>query len=239
MKISKTDTIGKIAAADLRSGSVFEKFGLDFCCNGDRTLEAACKEAAIDPDNVLKALNEIDVAGKPAADYNAWPPDLLADYIEKKHHRYVSAQIPVIQGLLQKIDSVHGARHPELSEVKKLFSECIGELTVHMKKEELMLFPFIKKLVEANLSGARKPSGPFDSVQHPIYTMLQDHSVEGDRFSAIETLTNHYTVPEDGCNTYKTAYHALKEFQEDLHLHIHLENNILFPKAIAIEASFS
>lgn len=144
MNISKEDNIGKIVAEDLRSGSVFEKFGLDFCCNGDRSLEEACTVAAVDINKVLTALNEIDNSVKASLDYNAWPVDLLADYIEKKHHRYVSAQIPVLQGLLHKIANVHGAKHPELLGVKELFYECAGELTMHMKKEELMLFPFIK-----------------------------------------------------------------------------------------------
>ncbi|MBO9617861.1 MAG: iron-sulfur cluster repair di-iron protein [Niabella sp.] len=239
MTISKEDIIGAIAAADLRRGRIFEKFGLDFCCNGNRSLEEACISAAVDVNKVLSELNELADTNKSTADYNSWPLDLLADYIEKKHHRYVSAQIPVLQGLLQKITNVHGPKHPELLDVKKLFYECAGELTMHMKKEELMLFPFIKKLAAAKASGSRKPSGPFDAVEHPIHAMLQEHAVEGERFSTIETITNHYTVPDDGCNTYKTAYHALKEFQEDLHLHIHLENNILFPKAIALEAAFS
>ncbi|ANH82017.1 iron-sulfur cluster repair di-iron protein [Niabella ginsenosidivorans] len=239
MNISKDDSIGTIAASDLRTGIVFEKFGLDFCCNGNRSIETACKEAQVDLNKVLSALKEIDPQGKPGVDYNTWPLDLLADYIEKKHHRYVSAQIPAIEGLLEKINTVHGQKHPELSEIKKLFSECAGELTMHMKKEELMLFPFIKKMVQASQLHTRQPSAPFGSVQNPIYTMLHEHNTEGERFNTIRLLTSDYTVPPDGCNTYRTAYHALKEFEEDLHLHIHLENNILFPKAIDLEKSFS
>ena len=238
MNISKDDIIGSIVAKDLRAGMVFEQFGLDFCCNGNQSVATACKHAAADLNQVLEALDKIDVTGKPGVDYNSWPLDLLADYIEKKHHRYVSAQIPIIQGLLEKTGRVHGDKHPELLTIKELFSECAGELAMHMKKEELMLFPFIKKMTQASQSHNRQPSAPFGSVENPIYAMLQEHNTEGERFNSISALSSNYTTPPDGCNTYRTAYHALKEFQEDLHLHIHLENNILFPKAIELEKSF-
>lgn len=152
----------------------------------------------------------------------------------KKHHRFVETKIQEILPYLDKITRVHGGHHPELEEVNQLFKESAGELTKHMKKEELILFPFIRKMVKAQQSG-EAAQAPFGTVQNPISAMMQEHDTEGERFRQIAELTHNYTTPEDGCNTYNVTLSLLKEFEEDLHLHIHLENNILFPKAIALE----
>lgn len=235
MTITKEDTIGEVVAKDYRTAAIFEQFGLDFCCKGERTIEAASKDAGINPDMVTAALARIDYTGKPGTDYNSWPLDLLADYIEKKHHRYVTGQIPVLQGYLDKISRVHGDAHPELIEIRDLFNECTGGLSAHMKKEELMLFPFIRKMVQARQSGSDSLTAPFGSVQNPVRMMMHEHDVEGERFRKMAVLSNQYMPPADGCNTYRITLTLLKEFEADLHLHIHLENNILFPKAIALE----
>lgn len=243
MNVTKDSIIGTVVADDYRAAGVFEQVGIDFCCNGNRTIEAACTEQNVAPDrlvsNLQMVLNSTTRKDDAVSDYKSWPLDLLADFIEKKHHRYVTAQIPVIQAFLEKIVRVHGDRHPELAEIKELFDASAGELTAHMKKEELMLFPFIRKMVQAIEAGNSDIAAPFGTIQNPIRMMMHEHDGEGERFRRIKELSNQYTSPADGCNTYRAAYATLKAFEDDLHLHIHLENNILFPKSIELEQSFA
>jgi regulator of cell morphogenesis and NO signaling len=239
MNISKDSIVGAVVAQDYRTAGVFEKAHIDFCCSGNRSIEAACNEQHLSADVLIAELvHTIDDRKDAVTDYNSWPLDLLTDYIEQKHHGYVTAQIPVIQSMLEKIIRVHGSRHPELAEIKTHFDACAGELAVHMKKEELMLFPFIRKMVRAVQSGSKEIAAPFGTVQNPIAMMMHDHDAEGERFRKIKELSNAYTAPADGCNTYRAAFATLQAFEDDLHLHIHLENNILFPKAIEMEQSF-
>jgi len=243
MNISKESIIGTIVAEDYRTAGVFEQAGIDFCCNGNRNIEVACREQKIEAEELVSLLQQtVDAPSRKEegiSDYKLWPLDLLADYIEKKHHRYVNEQTPVIQAFLEKIVRVHGRRHPELAEIKAHFDACAGELTAHMKKEELMLFPFIRKMVQAKQEDSKEIVAPFGTVQNPIRMMMHEHDTEGERFRRIKELSSQYTVPEDGCSTYKAAYQNLQAFEDDLHLHIHLENNILFPRCIVLEQSFA
>lgn len=243
MNISKESTIGAIVAEDYRTAGVFEQAGIDFCCNGNRSIEIACREQNIGAEELVSRLQQtVDASPRKedaVSDYKSWPLDLLADFIEKKHHRYVTEQIPVIQSLLEKIVRVHGGRHPELAEIKAHFDACAKELTAHMKKEELMLFPFIRKMVQAKQAETKDLAAPFGTVQNPIRMMMHEHDTEGERFRKIKELSNQYTAPSDGCNTYRAAYATLQAFEDDLHLHIHLENNILFPKSVELESSFA
>ena len=170
-----------------------------------------------------------------ASVFKKYSIDLLADYIEKKHHRYVQDKTLEIQPYLDKICKVHGERHPELLEIKEEFNASAGELAAHMKKEELILFPFIRKMTKAKLENTKVDAAHFGTVKNPIQMMMNEHTVEGNRFRKIEELSNNYTPPLDACNTYRVSFALLKEFEQDLHLHIHLENNILFPRAIEIE----
>lgn len=241
MNISKNDIIGRVVAMDYRTAGVFEQRGIDFCCNGNRSIEAACEEQKISTEELIDSLQRmVDKPSKKegVGNFEEWPLDLLADYIEKKHHRYVREQIPVIQAFLGKIVLVHGGIHPELSKIKMHFDACAIDLTTHMQKEELILFPFIRKMVLAKMDGNTGPAAPFGTVQNPIQMMMHEHDTEGQRFRKIGMLSNQYAVPSDGCNTYRAAYAALHAFEDDLHLHIHLENNILFPKAIEMEQYF-
>ena len=151
----------------------------------------------------------------------------------------MTAQIPIIQTFLKKIVRVHGERHHELAKIKVHFEACAGELTDHMKKEELILFPFIRKMVQAKQDGNNDVAAPFGTVENPIRMMKHEHDTEGERFRMIKELSNHYNTPTDVCNTYKAAFATLQVFEDDLHLHIHLENNILFPKSIEMERSFA
>lgn len=236
MNIQENEIIGELVANDYRTASVFKKYGIDFCCQGNRTINDACEAKKIDNKLVVADLNTlINSKTDSGVDYQSWPIDLLADYIEKKHHRYVEEKTLEIKPYLEKICRVHGERHPELHEINTHFNATAGELAMHMKKEELMIFPYIRKMAKAQQEHAKIASPQFESIQFPIQAMMEDHLNEGERFRIIEEISNNYTPPEDACNTYRVTFALLKEFEQDLHLHIHLENNILFPRAIELE----
>jgi regulator of cell morphogenesis and NO signaling len=237
MKDIHQTTIGSIVASNYKAAEVFHSYGIDFCCQGNRTLEDACKEEKLDLDKLISDLEQVTKeTDSITANYNSWPLDLLVEVIVKKHHKYVEEKIPLIKQFLQKLCDVHGANHPELFEISTLFSDSSDDLTTHMKKEELILFPFIRKLEKAKTEAATPSRSPqFGSVQNPVDMMMEDHAVEGDRFRKINSLSGGYAPPADACNTYRITYEMLKAFEADLHLHIHLENNILFPKSINLE----
>lgn len=232
--------VGAFVAEDYRTAAVFSKYGIDFCCKGHRTLEEVCAKNGIETSELVDSLEGVlNSQANQSIDYKSWPLDLLIDYIEKKHHRYVEEKSPVLKQFLDKLCKVHGERHPELFEINSLFLASAGELAQHMKKEELVLFPFVKKLVKAELTNTPIEAPGFGTVKNPIAMMMQEHDNEGERFRKIAEITDGYTPPADACNTYKVTFAMLKEFEEDLHLHIHLENNILFPAAEKLEKEFS
>lgn len=231
-------TIGEIVADDFRTAAVFKKYGIDFCCKGNRSIEEACDVKKINPENIYRDLDNISTNTSQNTDFTSWPLDLLADYVEKVHHRYIEEKTPALLQFLNKISKVHGGRHPELFEIYNLFEESAKDLAAHLKKEELILFPFIKKMVNAQREGKALETAHFGTVENPVAMMKHEHSVEGERFEKIAVLTNKYQTPEDGCSTYNVAFKMLEEFENDLHKHIHLENNILFPKAIELEKTF-
>ncbi len=231
--------IGHFVAEDYRTAAIFSKYKIDFCCNGNRTIDEACEKKGINSNVLLDELSHVlNKKGGESIDYKSWPLDLLIDYIEKKHHRYVEEKIPVLRQFLDKLCRVHGERHPELFKINELFTASAGELASHMKKEELILFPFVKKMVNAKLQQSAIQSPQFRTVENPIEMMMHEHDNEGERFRQIAELTNNYNPPADACNTYRVTFAMLEEFEKDLHLHIHLENNILFPKAIKLEQQF-
>lgn len=243
MQIVKESILGDIVAENYQAASVLEKYQLDFCCQGSRSLAEACLAKELDTEKVVAELQQVldgpsnmpgEATGVPAG-IKSWPLDLMADYVEKSHHRYVTKQTPVIQGYLNKIVQVHGDRHPELEQIRAIFEQTAGELAMHMKKEELMLFPFIRKISSASINGAKIAPPPFGSIANPVNAMLADHEAEGERSAKIRSLCNDYVAPEDGCNTYRLTFRLLLEFEQDLHQHIHIENNILFPGAIRLE----
>ncbi|REC60750.1 iron-sulfur cluster repair di-iron protein [Chryseobacterium pennae] len=236
---TKTDFIGNIVAEDFRTAAIFKRYGIDFCCKGGRTIEEACKNKKLNPEKIYEELDALPKNNDTAIDFSSWPLDLLTDYIEKSHHRYVEEKTPVLQTFLDKLCKVHGDRHPELFEVNTLFRESAHDLAAHMKKEELILFPFVRNMVKAKISGGDLTRPGFGTVENPVNMMQHEHSVEGDRFRKIAEITNEFLPPADACHTYKVAFAMLQEFENDLHKHIHLENNILFPKAIQLEKQFS
>ena len=231
--------IGQFVADDYRTAAIFSNYGIDFCCKGHRTIEEVCTKNNIDSNELLNELDKVLTANtNQSIDYKSWPLDLLAEYIEKKHHRYVEEKIPILRQFLDKLCKVHGERHPELFKINELFTASAGELAAHMKKEELILFPFIKKMVKAQIDKGAILAPQFGTVENPIAMMMQEHDNEGERFRQIAELTNNYNPPADACNTYRVTFAMLDEFEKDLHLHIHLENNILFPEAAKLEKAF-
>ena len=236
--LTKEKTIGDFVAEDFRAAQVFRKYKIDFCCKGNRTVEEACENKKVSPEEIYKDLDVVVHQKSGDVDFNSWPLDLLADYIEKTHHRYVEENSVVLIQYLNKLCKVHGERHPELFEIYELFRGSAQDLAAHMKKEELLLFPFIKKMVAAKQKGDTFDKPHFGSVENPVSMMKHEHTVEGERFVKIAELTNNYKSPEDACGTYQVAFKMLEDFEKDLHTHIHLENNILFPKAIELEKTF-
>lgn len=240
MEVLEKLTIGEYVAKDFRTAAIFSKYGIDFCCKGNRTIEEACDKKDIDTNQLMEQLNTVlSTKNDNEIDFKLWPLDLLADYIEKKHHRYVEEKTPMLLQFLDKLCKVHGESHPELFEINELFKGSAGELAQHMKKEELILFPFVKKMVKATLTDNLIEQPHFGTVKNPIAMMMQEHDTEGERFRKIAALSNNYTPPADACNTYRVTFAMLEEFEQDLHKHIHLENNILFPKAMVLEKEFS
>ena len=229
-------TIGQIVAEDYRTAQVFKNHKIDFCCKGNRSIHEVAEKNNLSVDVLLSEIAQVQVDDQSETiDFKSWPLDLLTDYIEKKHHRYVEERIPVLQQYLNKLCKVHGDRHPELFEIKTHFNASAGELAMHMKKEELVLFPYVRKMVNAMNSNASIDRPHFGNVHNPIQAMMEEHDNEGERFRQIAELSENYSPPTDACNTYRVAFSLLQEFEEDLHRHIHLENNILFPKAEELE----
>jgi len=230
------ETVGELVAKDYRKAQVFKKYGIDFCCGGKKSVKQVCAEKGISQDELEAELIALDEAEKARdAEYDKWDLSFLADYIVNMHHKYVREAIPALYEYTTKIARVHGSRHPELLEVVKHYTNVANELEAHMPKEERVLFPYIKQLEEAKKSGVKLEPAGFGSIQNPINMMEMEHESAGQNMEAIRNLTNDYEVPADACTTYRLMLDKLQEFESDLFQHIHLENNILFPKAIKLE----
>ncbi|MEP1032244.1 iron-sulfur cluster repair di-iron protein [Ekhidna sp.] len=236
MEITSKQIIGELVAEDYRAATVFKERNIDFCCNGDRTIGEACALKKIDENEVLNALEKV-IHGKntPTDHPKDMTPDVLADYIVETHHTYVEKKLPELKAYLKKVAAVHGEHNPEVIKIHELFEASAGELAMHMKKEEMILFPFIRQMMKAKASGEPLIPPHFGTAENPINMMKHEHATEGDRFREIAELSNNYTPPTHACNTYRVSYAMLQEFENDLHRHIHLENNILFPKALKLE----
>lgn len=235
MNITEDKTVAEIVTENIKTAHIFKKYGIDFCCGGAITVEKACSQKDVDYILLEKELTAVDQVVDNEHDYDNWKLDHLIDHIVTVHHGYVQEIIPIILQYSDKVAKVHGHHHTEVIEINKLFHEVATELGGHMKKEELMLFPFIKLLAKAENEGTVSPPPPFGTVNNPIRMMEHEHETVGEIFKTIARLTNNYNPPEEACNTFKALYASLDEFEKDLHLHIHLENNILFPKAILLE----
>ena len=234
--IGNAETMGEIATKDLRKAEIFKKYGLDFCCGGKKTVQEACAEKGIDSTKVEEELRKADqnIVSRPIP-YNDWAPDFLADYIVNTHHSYVKKSLPEIRGYANKVASVHGNHHPELITIRDLVEEINEELIDHMGKEENILFPFVKQLVAAKNSGQPLPPVDFGTVENPINMMQHEHEAVGRNLEQIRKLSKNYALPQDACASYSVFFKMMEEFESDLFIHIHLENNILFPKALKLE----
>ncbi|MEP0813467.1 MAG: iron-sulfur cluster repair di-iron protein [bacterium] len=228
-------TVGEIVAERIGRSRVLESYGLDYCCGGGTPFADACAAKGLDPDEVAAAIAESDAA--PAAgeddgaDYRSMPLSRLCDHIEETHHVFMKREVPRLTELLDKTFKAHGENHPELAQVVRVYAGLRAEIEAHLLKEEQVLFPFIRQM-EAT---GGVPQFHCGSLQAPIGVMLQEHDNAGDALRKLSELTNGYAVPEDACSTYRAALDGLREMELDLHLHIHKENNILFPRALEEE----
>lgn len=228
------ETVGEIAAKDIRKAEVFKKMGIDFCCGGNKTLEEASKEAGVSEENLQAALKEVEkVPVSASQDYNKWELDFLTDYIVNTHHRYVKENADVVYGMAVKVAQRHGDHQPELNKLAQSVQHFLQDLMNHMAKEEQILFPAIKEAVAAKRENTMSRAGI--SVKQPVMMMQREHAISGEDLTYFRKLTNNYTLPENACNSYTYLFEKMKEFENDLHQHIHLENNILFPRALALE----
>jgi regulator of cell morphogenesis and NO signaling len=226
MNILTTRSLGDLVAETPSRASVLDRLGIDYCCHGQRTLADACAEAGLDPASVARSL---DTAPTDLDDDHPRDPAALADHIENTHHRYLHAELPELDALAAKVTAVHGERHPELVDVHRLVTKLAADLEPHMLKEERVLFPAIRALA----AGARE--FPFGTVRNPIRMMSLEHDRAGEVLAELRATTSGYSVPEDGCASYRSLYERLANVEADTHRHIHLENNVLFPAAIAVE----
>jgi len=230
------ETLGQLAAKDLRKAEVFKKYGIDFCCGGKKTLKQACAEKGLEVTKVEQELQQADkMPSTRPIPYGDWSLDFLADYIVNTHHSYVLKSLPDLRTYASKVKEVHGSGHPELNRIHQLVEEINAELLAHMVKEERVLFPYIKELIAAQNNTQPLHAAYFGTVNNPINMMEMEHEVVGESLAEIRELSQNYLLPDDACTTYRLLYRLLQEFEEDIHLHIHLENNILFPKAIDLE----
>ncbi len=234
MKITKDNTVAEVVTENIKAAHVFKKFGIDFCCGGGISIKNACQNYGVTYEVLENELKAVDNVSK-AFNYGAWDLDFLIDHILNIHHTYVEENVSILLEYADKVAKVHGHYHAEVIEINNLFKEVADELITHMKKEELILFPYVKQLVKAKKEGERPIFPHFVTVNNPIKIMENEHETAGDIFKSIAKLSNNYTAPDDACNTFKALYSKLQEFEQDLHQHIHLENNILFPKAIQLE----
>lgn len=221
--------IGQIVADDFRAAEILKEAGIDFCCGGKKTLEEACNEKHIKFEIIEKKIK--DLAFIPAShsqNFKEWSLDFLADYIVNTHHKYVIKTLPELVFYTHKISAVHGLNHNELQEVADLFGKINNELLQHLKHEEDVLFPAIKVVLKNNSQEAR------ETIQSEISRMTGEHEFVGGAMDKINEITNGYKVPADGCSTYNVTFKLLQQFEDDLHVHVHLENNILFPKALKL-----
>jgi regulator of cell morphogenesis and NO signaling len=226
-------SLAQIVNENHRSAYVFEKYQIDFCCKGKRMLQQACEEIAVPVDQVIYELEVVRNDSKVAVDFDEMLLTNLADYIELTHHAYVRKEMPLISSYIQKVASKHGWRHPGMLKVFDAFTELRHEMTEHMQKEEVILFPRIR-MIETHLAGSDETLLNRTYLELPIAMMELEHEHAGDLLKEIRLLTNDFTLPDDACTTFKLCFAALQAFELDLHQHVHLENNILFPKAIKL-----
>ncbi|MGC9199846.1 MAG: iron-sulfur cluster repair di-iron protein [Acidobacteriaceae bacterium] len=239
MATSET-TVRDIALEQPASIRIFEKFGIDYCCGGRKPLAEACQEHSLEPGAVLQAIAEA-TAGT-AEDTVNWATESLeaiCNHIVATHHAYIRSELPRLDMLAQKVISRHGTEHPELPQIQQLIHSLGADLLQHLAKEEAVLFPYITHLERNLITCGPRPLGCFGAVRNPIRMMVAEHDASTEIIARIRLLSEEFTPPETACPTYRGLYQALAAFEQDLHQHIHLENNTLFPNAIQLDESFA
>jgi len=237
MNISATVTVRDLAAGVLGATRVFENFGIDYCCGGHRTLADACQEAGLSVEDLTRSLEEAGRAPQPGSgrDWRQESLTALTEYIIDTHHFFTRQELDRLENLFDRVCSRHGENHPELFEAQKAFYQLKQDLIPHMLKEEQVLFPYIARMEETARKGRAIPPPFFGTVRNPVRMMMTEHDTAGDLLRQLRGATKGYTTPSDGCVSYQTLCQALAAFEADLHQHIHLENNILFPRAVETE----
>lgn len=229
-------TVGEIAASDYRTIQVFEKYGIDFCCGGQKAFGEVCAEKDLSAMQILQELEQAtQVVGGPVERYDQWELDFLADYIVNQYHTYTKSMLLRVSAYADKVTDVHGDRHPETHLIAEKWRELGQEMTLHMQKEETLLFPYIKRLIQGEKISRSPALPPVGSAHRLIQEMEAEHEAVGAVLAEIATLSQGFTPPMDACNTYRALYAFLAEFDKSTRKHVHLENNILFPKAARLE----
>lgn len=242
MQINTQETVGQIAVNMPGAPRVFEQFGIDYCCGGQKTLAEACQQRSVPLDRVLDSLAEAEEWQKLTGTARDWTQASLAalqQFIMDTHHEFTRQELARLEKLFVKVCNAHGSRHPELLRLQELFLQLQHELQPHMLKEEQVLFPYIARLEEASQLGLPAPLVFFGTVNHPVRMMLLEHDTAGDLLKEMRQTAGDYVTPADACPSFRALYQALPEFEADLHQHIHLENNLLFPRAVELEAQIA
>jgi regulator of cell morphogenesis and NO signaling len=240
MMLSPDRTVRDVVLELPQATRVFEKLKIDYCCGGDKPLGEACATAGVEVGNLERMLAEAgqaEIQSNGAFDFQKATLVELIGHILDKHHVYTKEEMARLEPLIDKVISAHGENHPELRSLGELFEQLCADLKPHMFKEEQILFPYIIEMERSALQNRPAPIAPFGTVNNPIRMMMMEHETVGELLRELRGLSSNYTVPPDGCISYQTLYQALEAFEQDLHQHIHLENNILFPRAIELEGS--
>lgn len=235
MQIAMQNTLKEIAVTLPGSTRVFEKFGLDYCCGGAQTLSAACEKANLAPVALLEALEQVQDLPSVQPDWITLPLGDLVQHLLDTHHIFTRTELARLEKLMDKVRGVHGVRHPELVKAEAVLHSLQQDLSQHLVKEERVLFPYITALDAALAAGKPAPVPMFGTVRNPIRMMSLEHDTAGELLRELRHITNEYALPADACGSFRALYQGLQELEADLHQHIHLENNLLFPRAIALE----
>jgi regulator of cell morphogenesis and NO signaling len=236
MNFNDETKVKDIALSNPAARQILEDAGLDYCCGGGKSLHEACLHANVPAEEILKRLRENSKHVSPdEANWASAPLVDLTRHIRERHHRYVREAIARVQPLLDKVEAKHGKNHSEIADIRRLFTEVGREMIMHMQKEEQILFPYIDALEKATNAHSSVEPPFFQTVRNPINAMMKEHDAAGELVKQIRKASSEYTAPADACTSYKTLYQDLREFEADLHQHVHLENNILFPRAVEME----
>lgn len=236
MIIDRQNTVAEIVTQNIKASHIFKKYNIDFCCGGDESIESVCEKHGIEYGTLANEIINHTSCQSIRYDFNKWSLDTLIDHIVDVHHEYVDENIPLLLQYAEKVALVHGHHYQEVVEIFQLLQSAAKDLSDHMLKEELILFPFIKKLLMAEKEKFDVEIPHFETVQNPIELLEEEHETVGNIFKQIAKLSKNYNPPQEACNTFRALYDKLQEFEQDLFTHIHLENNILHPKAKILES---